>query len=63
MRIDTEGFACPNPQCQYFGKTDAHIHAAFRRWQTWQGRTDSDVSVSVLPHHVHVPGAPRPCIA
>jgi IS1 family transposase/transposase-like protein len=26
-RIDTEGFACPNPQCQYFGNTDAHIHA------------------------------------
>ncbi len=26
-RIDTEGFACPNPQCQYFGNTDAHFHA------------------------------------
>src|SRR5262249_7996499 len=26
-RIDTEGFACPNRQCQYFGKTDAHFHA------------------------------------
>jgi transposase-like protein len=26
-RIDTEGFACPDPQCQYFGKTDAHFHA------------------------------------
>jgi len=26
-RIDTEGFACPNPQCAYFGITDAHIHA------------------------------------
>ena len=26
-RIDTEGFACPNPQCQYFGSTDAHFHA------------------------------------
>ncbi len=26
-RIDTQGFACPNPQCLYFGKTDAHIHA------------------------------------
>jgi len=26
-RIDTEGFACPNPQCPYFGITDAHIHA------------------------------------
>lgn len=31
-RIDTEGFACPNPQCLYFGITEAHIHAAFRRW-------------------------------
>jgi transposase-like protein len=21
------GFACPNPQCRYFGNTDAHFHA------------------------------------
>ena len=26
-RIHTEGFACPNRQCPYFGITDAHIHA------------------------------------
>jgi transposase-like protein/IS1 family transposase len=26
-RIHTEGFACPNPQCPYFGITDDHIHA------------------------------------
>ncbi len=26
-RIDTEGYACPNPQCRYFGNTDAHFHA------------------------------------
>jgi IS1 family transposase/transposase-like protein len=26
-RINTEGFACPNPQCPYFGITDASIHA------------------------------------
>jgi IS1 family transposase len=26
-RIDTEGFACSNQQCAYFGITDAHIHA------------------------------------
>jgi transposase-like protein len=26
-RIDTAGFACPNPQCTYFGNTDAHRHA------------------------------------
>ena len=26
-RIDTEGFACPNPQCRYCGITEAHIHA------------------------------------
>jgi IS1 family transposase len=26
-RIDTEGFACPNQQCRYFGVTDADIHA------------------------------------
>jgi IS1 family transposase/transposase-like protein len=26
-RIPTEGFACPNRQCTYFGNTDAHRHA------------------------------------
>ncbi len=26
-RIDTEGFACPNRQCAYFGTTDASFHA------------------------------------
>jgi hypothetical protein len=26
-RIHTEGFACPNQQCSYFGITDAHVHA------------------------------------
>jgi hypothetical protein len=25
--VNTEGFACPNQQCTYFGITDAHIHA------------------------------------
>jgi hypothetical protein len=26
-RINTEGFACPNQQCRYFGITDARVHA------------------------------------
>ncbi|TMD66951.1 MAG: hypothetical protein E6I97_23575 [Chloroflexi bacterium] len=26
-RIDTQGYACPNPQCRYFGITEAHLHA------------------------------------
>ncbi len=26
-RISTEGFACPNRQCRYFGNTDARVHA------------------------------------
>jgi len=25
--VNTEGFACPNPRCQYFGNTDARVHA------------------------------------
>ncbi len=25
--MNTEGFACPNPQCAYFGITDGQIHA------------------------------------
>ena len=51
-RVNTEGFACPNQQCPYFGITDAHIHASFWGWQAWPGRTDPDLSLSVLPHHV-----------
>jgi transposase-like protein len=26
-RVNTQGFACPNHKCPYFGITDAHIHA------------------------------------
>src|SRR5258708_7663203 len=26
-RVNTEGFACPNPQYPYSGITDAHVHA------------------------------------
>ena len=26
-RVNTEGYACPNRKCPYFGITDAHIHA------------------------------------
>ena len=26
-RVNTDGFACPNPQCAYCGITDAHLHA------------------------------------
>jgi IS1 family transposase len=26
-RVNTDGYACPNQQCRYFGKTDARIHA------------------------------------
>lgn len=26
-RIPTEGYACPNRQCTYFGNTDAQFHA------------------------------------
>jgi hypothetical protein len=26
-RVNTEGYACLNPQCAYFGITDTHIHA------------------------------------
>jgi transposase-like protein len=26
-RINTEGYACPNRKCRYFGNTDARVHA------------------------------------
>jgi hypothetical protein len=34
-RIGTQGFACPNNQCPYFGITDADIHAPLWRWHIW----------------------------
>jgi hypothetical protein len=52
-RVNTEGYACPNQPCPYFGITDASIHAAFRRWQIWPRRADPDLSRSCLPHHLH----------
>jgi hypothetical protein len=27
-RVTTEGFACPNAACQYYGITDAQVHAS-----------------------------------
>jgi len=54
-RVSTEGFACPNQQCAYFGITDAHTHALGRGWQAWPGRADSDLSRPCLPHHLHCP--------
>jgi hypothetical protein len=33
--IGTQGFACPNNQCPYFGITDADIHAPLWRWHIW----------------------------
>jgi len=51
-RIPTEGFACPNRQCLYFGNTDARVHASFWGWQAWPGRTDPGVPRPCLPHHV-----------
>jgi hypothetical protein len=58
-RVNTEGFACPNQQCPYFGITDAHIPR--RRWQAWPCRADPDLSLSGLPHDVHCP-TPHPSL-
>jgi len=60
-RVDTEGFACPNPQCQYLSNADTLFHAAFRGWQAWACRADPDLSVSSLPYHVHAPFATPRC--
>src|SRR5215469_14618433 len=54
-RVDTEGFACPNPQCQYLSNTDALFHAALRGWQASACRGDPGLSLSSLPYHVHFP--------
>src|SRR5690348_5338019 len=51
-RINTEGFACPNRQCRYFGNTNAHFHAASGRWQAWPCRAHPDVPLSSVPHHL-----------
>jgi hypothetical protein len=61
-RVDTDGFACPNPQCAYCGITNAHVHAPLWGWQAWSDRADPDVSRPCLPYHVHVPVATLLCI-
>jgi hypothetical protein len=60
-RVNTEGFACPNPKCPSFGISDDQIHAAFWGWQAWPGRAHPDLSRSCLPHHLHGP-APYPSL-
>jgi hypothetical protein len=52
-RVNTEGFACPNPQCAYSGLTDAHVHAPLWGWQAWPCRAHPNLSLSGLPYHVH----------
>lgn len=60
-RVNTEGYACPNPQCLYFCITDAQIHALVgdgkhglaERIQTFRIRPATPPSL---------PGATRPCI-
>lgn len=54
-RRDTQGFACPNRACLYCSNTDAHMHAAFWRWQVWPDRADPDLSRSCVPHDVQCP--------
>jgi hypothetical protein len=34
-RMNTQGYACPNHKCLYFGITDADIHASFWGWHAW----------------------------
>jgi hypothetical protein len=34
-QVQTAGFACPNRACQYYGISDADIHAASWRWSAW----------------------------
>jgi len=53
--VNTEGYACPNQQCTYFGITAAHMHAAFWRWRAWLGRADPDLPLSSLLYHVQCP--------
>src|SRR5579859_6808988 len=36
-RVNTDGFACPNRKCLYFGITDAHMHALLWGWHSWPG--------------------------
>ena len=52
-RVNTEGFACPNPQCTYCGITDAHIHALVGDGK--HGQSEPDVPLSGLLHHVQCP--------
>jgi hypothetical protein len=61
MRMNTEGFACPNHQCPYSGITDAHMHAPLWRWHAWPCRADPDVSRPCLSHHFHC-SAPHPFV-
>ncbi len=60
-RVSTEGFACPNRKCSYFGITDASIHALV-------GMASMAVPSASRPFAVKpavprsLPGATPPCI-
>jgi hypothetical protein len=52
-RVNTQGFACPNRKCLYFGITDASIHALVGDGKHGQAERIGDLSMSGVPHHVH----------
>jgi hypothetical protein len=54
-RIVTQGFACPNRMCIYYGVTDAQIHAPLWRRRRRTARTHPDIPISGLWHHLQRP--------
>ncbi len=61
-RVNSEGFACPNQQCPYFGITDAHIHALVGDGK--HGLTERIRRFAVRPvTGLSLPGATPPCTA
>ncbi len=60
-RVNTEGFACPNQQCSYFGITDAHIHALVGDGKHGLAERIQTFSLPGLSQDFHCP-APYPLV-
>jgi hypothetical protein len=60
-RVNTQGFACPNQQCPYYGITDADIHALVGDGKHGHAERIQTFRVRLAAPRL-LPGATRPCI-
>lgn len=53
--ISTQGYLCPNKECEYYGITDGKYPCPGWIRQSWKTRADSRSQMPGLPEEIHQP--------